>query len=77
MYVDGAPETKITTYVVVDDQSNCSLGKSQLVDRLDPYSETFSYTLRTCAGTTQMEGRRAKGLVIEPLEGDKKYLLPL
>ena len=46
---------------------------------VDDASETkiTSFTLRACAGTTKMEGRRARGLVVEPVERDKKYLLPL
>ena len=69
-------DKKIKAYVVIDDQSNRSLARSKLFELLDINGETFPYTLRTCAGTTQAEGRQAKDLVIESLDGLKQYLLP-
>ena len=62
--------------MVIHDQSNCSLAKSKLFDLLSIKGETFLYTLRTCAGTTQTEGRHAKDLVIKSLDGYKQHLLP-
>ena len=74
IYVNSQPDTKIKAYVVIDDQSNCSLAKFQLFKRLNLDGETSTYTLRTCAGTTLMEGRCAKSLVIESLDGRKTHL---
>ena len=45
-------------YVVIDDQSNCSLAKQKLFDLLCLEGEATSYTLKTCSGTTQARGRR-------------------
>jgi hypothetical protein len=65
MYVDQHPDRKVKAYVLIDDQSNCLLGMPQLFDILNIDGERFPYTLRTCAGTMQTEGKLAKGLVIE------------
>jgi hypothetical protein len=76
IYVNQHPDRKVKAYVLIDDQSNCSLAKPQLFDVLNIDGESFPYTLRTCAGTMQIEGRHAKGLVIESLYGHKRQLLP-
>ena len=61
---------------MIDDQSNCSLAKPRLFDQLNLQGDRLPYTLKTCAGTTQTEGRRAKGLVIESLNGHVQHQLP-
>ena len=76
IYVKEHPERKVKAYVLIDDQSNCSLATPQLFDLLNIDGEKFPYSLRTCAGTMQTEGRHATGLVIETLDGHKPYLLP-
>ena len=76
IYVNQHPDRKVKAYVLIDDQSNCSLAKPRLFDILNIDGESFPYTLRTCAGTMQTEGRHAKGLVIESLDGHKRHLLP-
>ncbi|CAB4024747.1 Hypothetical predicted protein, partial [Paramuricea clavata] len=53
VFVHGQTETKIRAYVVIDDQSNCSLGKSVLFDQLNLRGEPFTYTLQTCAGQSE------------------------
>ena len=52
------------------------MARPQLFDLLNIDGEKFPYSLRTCAGTMQTEGRHATGLVIETLDGHKQYLLP-
>jgi hypothetical protein len=76
VYVKDRPDRKVKVYAVIDDQSNCSLAKPQLLDALNIDGASFPYTLRTCAGTTQTKGRHASGLVIESLDGNKQHLLP-
>lgn len=76
IYVNDHPGKKVKAYVLIDDQSNCSLAKPQLFNLLNLDGERFPYTLKTCAGITQKEGRHAKGLVIESLDGHKQHLLP-
>ncbi len=76
IYVNGHPNKKVKAYILIDDQSNCSLATPQLFNMLNIDGERFPYTLRTCAGTMQTEGRHASGLVIETLCGHKRHLLP-
>jgi hypothetical protein len=70
------PDRKVKAYVLIDDKSNCSLAKLQLFVTLNIDGEMFPYTLRTCAGTMQTEGRHVKCFVIESLDGHKRHLLP-
>ena len=75
VYVRGHPETAVKAYVVIDDQSNCSLGKSELFNRLNIKSSTSTYSLQTCAGTSQIQGRCLKGLVGESIDGSNRHQL--
>ena len=76
VYLKSHPEGKIKTYVVIDDQSNCSLAKPKLFELLNIDGSKTSYTLKTCAGTSKLEGRCAENLVIESLDGRKVHTLP-
>ena len=76
VYLKNHPEEKIRTYVVIDDQSNCSLAKPKLFELLNIDGGTTSYTLKTCAGTSKLEGRCAENLVIESLDRRKVHTLP-
>ena len=49
--------------MVIDDQSNSSLAKPELFDRLNINGKTTTYSLKTCAGTSQIEGRSSHGKV--------------
>ena len=64
-------------YVVIDNQSNCSLAKPKLFDLLKLKGATTSYTLRTCSGTSQVEGSHACNLIIESLDHAYSYALPV
>jgi hypothetical protein len=74
VYVSGRPETKVKSYVVIDDQSNGSLAKSELFDRLNVHDQTMTYSLKTCAGVTQIRGRCSKRLILESLDGTKNTI---
>ena len=76
IYAKTRPEKKIKAYVVIDDQSNCTLAKPKLFDLLSIDGEATSYTLKTCAGKSKLEGRCTKNLVIESLDGRKTHKLP-
>ena len=76
VYVHGQRENKVKAYIVSDDQSNCSLAKSQLFDRPNLDGEMFTYSLQTCTGRNTVEGRQGKRVVIESLDGTKSYRLP-
>ena len=60
---------------MTDDRSNCSLAKTKPFDQLNIDGETTSYTLNTCAGTSQLEDRCTKSLVIESLNQEEVYPL--
>ena len=77
IYADGQPENKIKAYVVIDDQSNCSLAKPKLFELLNLDGEATPYVLKTCSGTSQVQGRRARNVVIEYLDGTQSHMLPI
>ncbi|CAB4000157.1 Hypothetical predicted protein [Paramuricea clavata] len=76
IYAKTHPEKKNKVFFVFDVQSNCTLAKPKLFDLLSIDGEATSYTLKTCAGKSKLEGRCAKNLVIESLEGRKTHKLP-
>lgn len=69
IYHEDRPDHSIPTYVVIDEQSNRSLAKSELFDELGIGGNAMSYTLKTCSGRSVETGRRGKGLVIEATNG--------
>lgn len=71
VYSRAYPNNKIKAYVIMDDQSNCSLGTPQLFELLNLKDDATQYTLRTCSGMTQAKGRRAMDLVLESVDGSK------
>ena len=77
IYTKGHPANKIKTYVVIDDQSNCSLAKAKLFDLLKLDGEAKPYTLKRCSGTSQSSRRCAHDLIIESLDGTHSYTLPV
>ena len=76
IYWNGQPKNKIKAYVVIDDQGNCSLAKSKLFNMLNLEGEATPYMLKTCSGTSQVQGRRAHNLVVESLDNAFSYALP-
>lgn len=66
----------VKVYIVLDDQSNCSLACSELFNFFNVGKCTESYTLKTCSGITEVEGRRAKAFIIESIDGRVKVPLP-
>ena len=76
IYVQGAPNDRIRTYVIIDDQSNYSLARAKLFQKVDIKGTATAYTLKTCSGVKKTRGRRAQGLVLESLDKRVKYELP-
>ncbi|XP_062587040.1 uncharacterized protein LOC134248654 [Saccostrea cucullata] len=76
VYPQGEPNNFVKTYALIDDQSNCSLAKSELFEMLNINSETKDYQLQTCSGVKTMTSRIAKNLVVTSLDGRTKHLLP-
>ncbi|XP_062592960.1 uncharacterized protein LOC134254474 [Saccostrea cucullata] len=76
VYRDGHPEKTVTLYAVIDDQSNRSLAKSDLLDYLGIHGQSAEYILTSCAGSIPSQGRRANGLVVESMDGSARLELP-
>ncbi|XP_062602313.1 uncharacterized protein LOC134264026, partial [Saccostrea cucullata] len=76
VYPQGEPNNFVKTYALIDDQSNCSLAKSELFEMLNINSETKDYQLQTCSGVKTMTSRIAKNLVVASPDGRTKHLLP-
>ena len=74
-YTAAQPERKVRVYVVINDQSNCSLAKPMLFNKLSSQGETIAYMLHTCAGQSKVEGRVAKGVIVESLDSTKSHML--
>lgn len=72
----GKPERAIKMYVILDDQSNRSLACSEFFQLFEVDSGLSPYLLRTCAGTTEMTGRKAVGFQIESVNGGVCLDLP-
>jgi hypothetical protein len=76
MYTVDNPNNIVKCYVVIDEQSNKSLMKSEMFDLLGIKGENYGFVLKTCSGSVNMSGRRAKHCVVESLDGSVRYALP-
>lgn len=63
-------------YVILDDQSNVSLAKTEFFDAFKIQGPSIPYILTTCARVVNVSGRRAHGYVVEPLTGEFSINLP-
>ncbi|XP_062393459.1 uncharacterized protein LOC134080863 [Sardina pilchardus] len=72
----GQPNKAVKGYAILDDQSNRSLARSEFFDFFCLKSTESPYTLRTCAGVTEMSGRRATGFIAQSLDGTCSVSLP-
>ena len=78
VYPKDRPEKSIAVYALIDDQSDCSLGRPELFEFLDiPHSTSETYTLTTCSGDLETEGRRGYGLMVASLDGSCSMELPM
>ncbi len=64
-------------YAILDDQSNRSLARSEFFDLFDITECNVAYTLKTCAGTVDTEGRLARGFQVESFDGSLVLPLPV
>ena len=76
VYPEGHRNKMKRTYVILDDQSNVSLAKTEFFDAFHIEGPSLPYILTTCAGATNVTGRRAHGYVVEPLTGELSISLP-
>ena len=77
IYPSSQPENKVKAYVVIDDQSNCSLAKPKLFDLLSLGGKATPYMLKTCSGTSQAMGGRTHNLIVESFDGMQSHMLPI
>lgn len=76
VFPQNQPEKVVKIYTVLVDQSNRSLAKNDFFELLGIDSEPSSYSLRTCAGVTNMSARKAEGFMISPVAGGASFALP-
>jgi hypothetical protein len=72
----GHPEESVKVYAILDDQSNRTLAKTELLDLLGVSGERVQYTLSSCSGNTAMTGRRADGFSVQAIDGHQSFVLP-
>lgn len=75
VYPQGQREAATRVYAIIDEQSNKSLARTEFFEIFSDDSLPSSYTLKTCAGSIETSGRRARGYMLESL--DEKICVPL
>nr|XP_022312019.1 uncharacterized protein LOC111117241 [Crassostrea virginica] len=76
VFPENHPERSKRIYVVVDDQSNRSLVKTQFFNMFNAKGQDTEYSLSCCAGKTVVSGRKIDGFTIESLDGQSTFQLP-
>ncbi|XP_069133524.1 uncharacterized protein [Argopecten irradians] len=76
VFSEDEPSKRVSTYALLDDQSNRSLASTELLDSLGMAGREIEYTLTSCSGRSKLTGRKAIGLVIRSSEGSTMYSLP-
>lgn len=76
VYPAGCQAQALKIYVILDEQSNRSLARSEFFDIFNVQGPSSPYTLRTCSGVLETAGRRASGYYIESLDGNISLPLP-
>lgn len=76
VYPSNCPKKAKRMYVVLDDQSNRSLARSDFFELFGINGDSFPYTLRTCAGASKTMGRKADNFIVCSLDGKTQVPLP-
>lgn len=76
VFPHGQPECSVQMYIILNDQSNRSLARSEFFHLFGIKGSLSPYLMRTCAGATEMTGRRATGFQIEAVNGGVCLDLP-
>ncbi|XP_052818526.1 uncharacterized protein LOC128244575 [Mya arenaria] len=76
IYPKGQFEKAVRAYVIIDDQSNCSLGTGELFDKLSIYGQTTPYTLSSCNDRATKFGRRTNDICIKSIDGSTEIDVP-
>lgn len=70
------PDNVVKCYAIVDEQSNKTLAKPELFDRLCIDAPEQEYCINSCAGTTVTSGRRVSNCNVTSVSGNVCYNLP-
>ncbi|XP_077389538.1 uncharacterized protein LOC144026608 [Festucalex cinctus] len=76
VYPKGHKNKAIKAYVILDDQSNRSLARTEFFEIFNIKNEPLSYNLKTCSGIVETWGKMAEGFQIESLDGSVVVPLP-
>ncbi|XP_050419539.1 uncharacterized protein LOC126832715 [Patella vulgata] len=76
VYASDKPDKVIRLYVMIDDQSNRTLGSPRLFDLLAVKCEETEYVLTSCSGKVRTAGRKINGIVLESLDQTVQLDLP-
>ena len=76
VYPQGQRERAVNMYVILDDQSNRSLVRSDFFELFNIKGQLFPYSLKTCSGLVERSGRKAEGFQVESLDGQTCLSLP-
>lgn len=75
--IQGNREHAVKMYAIVDDESNCSLARSEFVQLFGALCSPSPYLMKTCAGTSEMLGRKAVGFQIEAMDEQNSWIVLL
>ncbi|XP_069972597.1 uncharacterized protein [Penaeus vannamei] len=76
VFHESNPRKRMKSYVILDDQSNKSLAKGELLDFFDVRSVAEEYIITSCSGRSVMTGRKSGGLCIQAVDGSLQMSLP-
>ncbi|XP_052819918.1 uncharacterized protein LOC128245732 [Mya arenaria] len=76
VYEKTQPCQRLRIYAIIDEQSNRSLASPALFEKLGLSGEQTDYSLNSCLGMSNVQGRKVSNCMIETIDGSCKYLLP-
>ncbi|XP_052062914.1 uncharacterized protein LOC127702663 [Mytilus californianus] len=77
VYYKDNQDKVIRMYAIIDDQSNRSLASPEFFNLFDVRDKPENYTLSTCSGRVVTSGKRGRGFVMESINGNDKFDLPV
>ncbi|KAK3088225.1 hypothetical protein FSP39_016350 [Pinctada imbricata] len=76
VHVANHEDIAVKVYIIIDDQSNQSLGSTQLFDQLGVAGNETEYILTSCAGQYRASGRKLHNLVIDSYNQSARLVIP-
>eukprot|EP00794_Sanderia_malayensis_P002286 gene2286-2630_t len=74
--LNDATGDSMTVYAVIDDQSNSTIAKPELLDKLNITSNPVTYKMKTCGGVSSITGRSTESLSVSTCDGGLSIKLP-